>query len=117
MTALGVDLYDTGFRDRLERRLTGLAAELLGLGGRVVVEYGSWARWERDALLAVGRAAGAAVELHGLDPPVDELWRRLARRNLQPGETMIDRPTLDGYLRSWEPPTTDELAGYDPPLP
>ena len=117
MVRLGVDLYDTDFRDRLEGRLTDLAAELLGLGGRVVVEFGSWARSERDALLALGRASGAAVELHVLDPPVEELWRRLARRNLLPGEAVIDRPTLDSSLRSWEPPTPDELAAYDPPLP
>jgi predicted kinase len=71
----------------------------------VVVEYGSWARVERDRLLTLGRAAGVAVELHLLDPPAAELWRRLARRNRAPGEAVIDRPTLDGYLRSWQPPT------------
>jgi predicted kinase len=116
MVRLGVDLYDTGFRDRLEGRLTDLAAELLALGGRVVVEYGSWSRTERDQLLALGRAAGAAVELHVLEVPADELWRRLARRNTEPGETPIDRPTLDGYLRHWQPPTPDEIGQYDPPL-
>lgn len=105
MTDLGVDLFDEGFRDRLERRLTAHAASLLRLGGRVVVEFGSWSRAERDALLALGRAAGAAVELHVLDPPVDELWRRLARRNLLPGESVIDRPTLDLYLPHWHRPT------------
>jgi predicted kinase len=73
-------------------------------------------REDRDALLAMGRAAGATVELHVLDVPAEELWRRLARRNAVPGETVIDRPTLVSYLDSWQPPTSDETARYDPPL-
>jgi predicted kinase len=117
MARLGVDLFDEGFRDRLEGRLTDLAAELLGLGGRVVLEYGSWSRAERDALLGLARAAGAAVELHVLELPAEELWRRLAHRNREPGEAVIDRATLDGYLRSWQSPSPDERARYDPPLP
>lgn len=117
MTDLGVDLFDTGFRDRLERRLVALAAGVLALGGRVVVEFGSWSRSERDDLLALGRAAGAAVELHVLDPGVDELWRRLSRRNAEAGQVRIDRETLEGYLPLWAAPDAAERNSYDPPLP
>jgi predicted kinase len=117
MTDLGVDLFDTDFRDRLERRFVALTAELLALGGRVVIEFGSWARAERDHLLSVGRAAGAAVELHVLDPGVEELWRRLSRRNAEPGQVPIDRETLEGYLPFWAPPDTAERDRYDRPLP
>lgn len=117
MTDLGVDLFDTEFRDRLERRLVALGTELLALGGRVVVEFGSWAESERDHLLEVGRAAGAAVELHVLDPSVEELWRRLSARNAQPGQVPIDRVTLEGYLPFWAPPDRAERDRYDPPLP
>ncbi len=117
MTDLGVDLFDTAFRDHLERRLIALGAELLALGGRVVVEFGSWARSERDHLLAVGRAAGAAVDLHVLDPSVEELWRRLFTRNAQPGQVPIDRETLESYLPFWAPPDKAERDRYDPPLP
>lgn len=113
MTDLGVDLFDEPFRARLEGRMTALAGELLAGGGRVIVEFGSWARSERDALLALGRGAGARVELHVLDPGVEELWRRLAERNERAGEARIDRAVLDGYLPHWEPPDADERAGYD----
>jgi predicted kinase len=105
------------FRDRLERRMVSLAAELLAAGGRVVIEFGSWSRSERDHLLSVGRGAGAAVELHVLDPGVEELWRRLSRRNAEPGEVPIDRETLEGCLACWSPPDAAELERYDPPLP
>jgi predicted kinase len=78
----------------------------------VIIEFGSWSRRERDQLLAVGRAAGAHVELHILEPEVDELWRRLSKRNVQPEETPIDRSTLDSSMASWESPDESELSEY-----
>ena len=117
MDALGIDLFDAGFRDRLEQRLTLLAAEVLRRGGRVVVEFGSWSRTERDHLLGVGRAAGAAVELHALDAGVEELWRRLSRRNAEPGQVPIDRATLDACREHWSVPDATEQELYDQPLP
>ena len=113
MTGLNIDLFDERFRDRLEQQLITLATEVLAGDGRVVIEFGSWSRRERDQLLAVGRAAGAQVELHLLEPRVEELWRRLARRNAQPGQTPIDRLTLESYLASWESPEESELNQYD----
>ena len=94
MSDLGVDLFDERFRGRLEQRLVELAR----------------------ALLALGRGAGAPVELHVLDPDVEVLWRRLSGRNDQPGETAIDRPTLEGYLAHWQPPDAAEVGRYDPHL-
>ena len=113
MIDLGVDLLDEQFRDRLEQRMIRLAADVLALKGRVVVEFGSWSRRERDQLLSVGRAADAYVELHVLEPDVEELRRRLSQRNVQPGETSIDPLTLEADLASWEPPDEAELNQYD----
>jgi predicted kinase len=114
MTGLSIDLFDERFRDRLEQQLLALARELLALNGRVVIEFGSWSRRERDQLLAVGRAAGAHVELYVLEPQAEELWRRLAKRNDQPGgQVAIDRLTLEDYLASWESPDESELNQYD----
>jgi hypothetical protein len=64
-------------------------------------------------MLAVGRAAVACVELHVLEPDVEELSQRLAKRNVQPGETPIDRLTLETYLASWQSPDGSELDQYD----
>lgn len=57
------------------------------------------------------------VELHALDPDVEELWRRLSQRNTEPGQVPIDRKTLEGYLPFWKPPDAQERDRYDPPLP
>ena len=101
MADLGVDRFDARIRNRLEQRMIRLAAELLAVGGRVVIDFGSWSRAERDQLLSLGRDAGARVELHILDPDIEELWRRLSKRNNESGETRIDRPTLESYLALW----------------
>lgn len=113
MIDLGVGLFDEQFRGRLEQRMISLATELLAHKGRVIIEFGSWSRRERDQLLMLGRAASAHVELHVLEPDVEELWRRLSTRNVQPGETPIDRLTLESSLALWESPDESELSSYD----
>ncbi len=74
---LGIDYYDEDGRVRLEKRLWRLGEELLGVGQSVILENGFWAREERDELRLGARSLGAAVELHYLDAPVEELWRAL----------------------------------------
>jgi predicted kinase len=114
MIGLAIDPFDERFRARLEQQMIALATALLAVNGRVIIEFGSWSRSERDQLLAVGRAAGAHVELHVLEPDLEELWRRLAKRNDQPGSQIrIDRLTLESYLASWESPDESELNQYD----
>src|ERR687891_2967400 len=80
---LGIDYYDEQTRVRLEERLWRLGQELLMLGQSVILENGFWAREERDELRLAARTLGVAVELHYLEAPVEELWRRLELRNEQ----------------------------------
>jgi predicted kinase len=42
--ALGVDVFDEGFQDRLEAEFWELTQRLLVLGTSVVLEWGFWAR-------------------------------------------------------------------------
>jgi predicted kinase len=112
---LGMDYYDEPGRVRLEKRLWRLAHELLGLGQSVILENGFWAREERDELRVAARALGVAVELHYLEAPVDELWRRLAVRNelALRGAAPIDRGDLERWAQHFEPPDAAELALFD----
>jgi predicted kinase len=48
MIDLGINLFDRPIRHFLEQRMIRLAAGLLALQGRVIVEVGSWSRRERD---------------------------------------------------------------------
>src|SRR5256885_16747721 len=75
-SALGVDPFDQGFQARLEAEFWELAQRLLVLGTSVVLEWGFWARSERDEKRDAARTLGVAVELRFLDVPYDELVRR-----------------------------------------
>lgn len=117
--ALGIDYYDEEARVRLEGRLWRLAQELLALRQSVVMEHGFWARQERDELRVAGRTLGAMVELHYLPAPVEELWRRLAARNAEPGPgtVPINRSDLERWAAQFEAPDAAELALFDDPAP
>ena len=66
---------------------------------------------------SVARGIGVGVELHYLDVPVDELWRRIDARNSQPpwDSYPIRRADLDGWLPFFQAPDAAELALFDPP--
>jgi predicted kinase len=113
MTSLEIGLWDGETRQRIERLQWTLAEDILTLGHNVVIEWGTWARSERDALRAGARALGAAVELHFLDPPVDVLWERICRRNRENPPITLDDITK--WNQIFERPSPQEMALFDPP--
>ena len=114
--ALEVDPFDEAFQRRLEAKFWELAQRLLALGTSVVLEWGFWARSERDEKREAARNLGVAVELRFLDPPYDELVRRVVARHAAGGIGITERH-MGRYRAIFEPPTDAELALYDPPRP
>jgi predicted kinase len=112
---LGIDYYDEQRRVHLENRLWRLGQELLTLGQSVILENGFWTREERDELRLSARALGLAVELHYLEAPVEELWRRLQLRNddARPGVVRIEREDLQRWALRFEAPDAEERALFD----
>lgn len=119
LAAAGLDPHDARLRRRLERELWRHALDLAGRGLVVVVDFGSWTRPERRWHREQARAAGVAIELHSLDVPLQERWRRLELRNVgaagRPAGLVITRAQLEDYERWWQPPDAEERAGFDPP--
>jgi len=113
--ALGIDPFDDDLRVRLESQLLALAQRLLSLGTSVILEWGFWARVERDELREVARSLGSAVELRFLDVPFDELVRRVVERTAG-GGIPITAEHMETYRRIFQPPTDEELSLFDPPL-
>ena len=112
--ALKLDIWDPELRLDIEATQWGLAQDLLRLGVNVIVEFGSWARVERDVLREGGRALGARVELRYLDAPLDELYRRVTERG------GMDPPMTRAHFDEWAGiiavPDAEEFALFDPPL-
>jgi predicted kinase len=117
LIALGSNPWDEPTRVRLERELWRLAQDVLRLGLSVVLDYGLWARIERDEFRVVARGLGVGVELHYVEVPTDELWRRIDARNSEPpwASYPISRAHLDEWTATFQAPDAAELALFDPP--
>ena len=111
LVALGLD--PAGPRDRFEAMLFEHGLELLRHGLTVVWESQGWRAVNRTAARAAAQAAGASVELHVLDLPLDVRWPRIAARNEVPGQVHIERADLERWDAWWEPVGDDERSAYD----
>ena len=115
--ALGTTPWDRPMNSKVEQHLWHLAQETLAAGLSVVLDFGLWARSERDDMRSVARDLGVGVELHYLEAPMDELWRRVAERNARPpwDRAPITREHLAEFAAVFEAPDRAELARYDEP--
>lgn len=111
MEALAVDLWDETMRAKMEGLQWQLGQQLLALGLTVIVEWGTWAKSERDILRVRARELGAAVELHYLTATVDVLLDRIQRRHME--NPPITREQLLHWADVFQTPTQEELALFD----
>ncbi len=118
VTRLGADVWDDGFRVRIEQQLWELTQELLARGQSVILEWGHWARAERDEKRLGARALGVGVELHYLDAPLDELLERADRRTASGEWTAapMTRAHFEEWATIFEPPDEEELGLFDEPV-
>lgn len=118
VTALGADVWDAEFRVRIERQLWVLTQDLLARGQSVILEWGHWARAERDEKRLGARALGVGVELHYLDAPTEELLERAERRT-EAGEWTA-APMTRAHFEEWrtmlQPPDEHEMVLFDKPV-
>jgi len=109
---LGVNLWDQEVRAKVEALQWQISQDLLAQGLTVVIEWGTWAKVERDTLRMGARVLGAAVELWCLDVGIDALWSRVATRQME--DPPMTRRDLETWFAQFEVPDDDELALFDP---
>jgi predicted kinase len=118
VTQFGGDVWDDEFRVRLEQQLWVLTQELLARGQSVILEWGHWARVERDEKRLGARALGVGVELHYLYAPLEELIERAERRNASGEWTAA--PMTRAHFETWatifQPPDEEEMQLFDKPV-
>ena len=118
VTQLGEDVWDDEFRVRIERKLWDLTQELLAQGHSVILEWGHWARVERDEKRLGARALGVGVELHYLDAPLEELIERADRRT-RSGEwtaAPMTRAHFEEWAMIFQAPDEEEFLLFDKPV-
>lgn len=114
LDALSMNLRREDMRGKVEALQWKLAQDLLVLGLSVIIEWGTWARSERDTLRLGARALGAAVELHYVSAPVEVLFDRLQRRGGEyppSGQAAVSR-----WFELFQVPGPEEVALFDKPL-
>ena len=95
----------------IETMLWNIASKALGLGTNVILDFGFWAREEREDFRLRAKQLGASSEVHFLDVPEDELMRRLAVRNSQLSQESFQIPEdmMKPWITFFQRPTPDEL--------
>jgi predicted kinase len=98
----------------IESLMWDVAARVLALGVDVILDFGFWARSERDDYRSRAEKLGADFRIHFLDVPDEVLFERLATRNsVQAHATFfIPEPKLREWIQMFEPPSADELASF-----
>ncbi|HEX5840088.1 MAG TPA: AAA family ATPase [Anaerolineales bacterium] len=95
----------------IEALLWNIASRALELGTNVILDYGLWAREEREEYRLRAKQLGASSEVHYLNVPEDELLRRLAVRNSRPSQEsfLISEESMRPWIAFFQKPTPDEL--------
>jgi predicted kinase len=95
----------------IETMLWNIASRALALGTNVILDFGFWAREEREDFRLRAKELGASSEVHFLDVSEDELMRRLAVRNSQLSQESFHIPEdmMKPWIAFFQRPTPDEL--------
>ena len=96
----------------IESLLWKVAGRALELGANVILDFGFWAREEREDYRLRAKQLGASSEVHFLDVSEDELLRRLEERNSQPSHVSfyISVEMMKPWIEFFQRPTLDELV-------
>jgi predicted kinase len=113
MEELAIDLWDEARRAKIEAFQWKLGQKLLEVGQTIIIEWGTWARAERNQLRKTAREHGAAVELHYVSAPFEVLFERLQQRGLENPPIRLDQ--LQHWATLFDVPTAEEMALYDGP--
>ena len=109
----GADNSEHGRRHAMiEALLWHTAEKVLILGVDVILDFGCWAKVERDNFRNRARKIGAGFQIHYMDCSAEELWRRLEKRNQMIAEKAVFRISkehLEQWISQFEPPSPEEL--------
>jgi predicted kinase len=96
----------------IEALLWNIARRALELDTNVILDFGFWAREEREDYRLRAKQLGAGSEVHFLNVSKDELLRRLEERNINSSEEsfFISAEMMKPWIEFFQKPTPDELV-------
>lgn len=98
--------------NKIEALQWKVAASALERGLDVILDFGLWAKVEREDFSNQAAALGAQTKIHYLDVPFTELLERLDARNRQLSDdvTFIPLSMMNEYLPHFQAPDEEEMA-------
>mgnify|MGYP001853078299 FL=1 len=84
----------------------------MAMGVNVALDFGFWAKSERQGLRRWAESLGAGCRVHYMDVPLEEILARLERRNREnDGDVFQVSPEdIQKWAAFFEPPDEDELS-------
>jgi predicted kinase len=87
-------------------------------GAPCILDLGLGDASSRAGFTNLARSAGLSVQLHFVDVPAEERWRRVQARDAQVGDTRqlifdVTREMFDFTEAMFQPPGEEELRGLD----
>lgn len=111
MEAMSLNLWDEDRRSKVETLQWEIAQSLMTKGLTVIIEWGTWAKSERDALRERAQSLGAATELHYLSASEETLFDRIRHRNKE--DPPVKREDVTKWFSFFQQPAPDELKLFD----
>jgi predicted kinase len=104
--------------ERCYQQIWATAAQVAGCETPCVLDLGFTQAASRQQFYERARAAALCVQLHVLDIPKEERWRRVLERNsgkagVQQLAFAVSREMFDFVETLWEPPGAEEMAAHD----
>jgi predicted kinase len=104
--------------ERCSRQIWSVALQLAAQGVPCILDVGLSTARQRRRFLELAAEARLLAQLHYLDVPAEERWRRVEARNLDTlahGQLTFEvtREMFDFVEGLWEPPTEEEMQASD----
>jgi len=99
----------------IEAQLWKIAERALVLGTSIILDFGFWAKEEREDYRTRAQAIGARSEIVFMDVGDEELLRRLTERNGRLTDTTfyISEEAMRGWIPFFQKPDNDELMARE----
>jgi predicted kinase len=102
--------------ERCYRQIWNTAEQVAMRGVPCVLDLGFTDAKSRERFAELAGGSGLTAQLHFVDVPVEERWRRVQARNAGMGEAQltfaVTREMFDFVETLWQPPSDAEMAKY-----
>jgi predicted kinase len=103
--------------DRCTQQIWRIVVQVAHVGVPSILDLGFSTADSRTQIYDLARDAGLLAQIHLLDVPAEERWRRVERRNAEEGGGQlpfaVSREMFDFVDSIWESPTVEEMLAHD----